>query len=797
MAKRLIKYSFKALLTVAVFLIAVGVGGYCFLNYYFLPQQGRAIVIDQMEEALGRKVKIENLRWEIGDGLVAHDVTVARKTGPGDFFKADSVSLKYQLFSIFKERFTISSMHVRQSAVLLIRNSEGEWNIDDLIKKHGEEMRVEFTKILLSDAAISVSDQTGVLDGVEISDVRLLMQRQKTGHRFYLSGLSSIDGARFKMSVQTAAGGLSPEVQLNLYNLRVNNYITLFEPDAQLVFGDEPQNLKIDSRKEGTVWISKVRLHTGNFFIKDRDDFWYYRGAVGATATIELDPSDIAAIKYESSIIAEGGDFYILSLDRKFTECNGRLKLINDKLTSGRIQARWQDAKGSARFTITDFKAGYLDLQAEVEGPTATLTSFSSEVSKALEGLRFEGNANADITVTGPLDEGTQDITVDGSIKDNRIEYDYFDLPITDAEASIFVFNEQVTVRYLTGVYNNTEFVSVAGLDVGDDTVSVKTDFASGDMEATIYGTFTNTDPTFYELNITVDGDLDRLVKFLPHGAAKPFQDVGARGEISTQLYTIGNFIDPTVIEARGGITSPELFIMKIPIQNFKGTIYLSDGILKLYDTESEIFSGKAKFLCEIDLTDTPTKYKLEADLSRVDISYLPEVLSGIKKEIKGLLSGEIIINGMAENRSAMIGKGQFKIKDAHLWEIKIFDLFFQLIKVRIPVIGRVVFNRVECTFEIVDDSVITRDLHFSSPTLDLATIGKLGFNGDLKFDIDTKFFRDKGNVITTPLKYILNLPTRLIPRIYLRRTIKKPKFRWRPIPRIPILDELFRRKPV
>jgi AsmA-like protein len=797
MANRLIKHSLKAFLIIVIFLMAVGILCYSFLNYYFLPQKGRAIVVDQMEDALGRKVNIGSLRWEIGDGLVAHDVTVSRKTGEGEFFNADSIALKYQLVSIFKERFTISSMHVRQPAVVLTRNSEGEWNIEDLIKRRDEEMRIEFAKILLSGATISVSDSTGMLDGIEVDDVKFLMLRQKTGKMFYLSGVSSIDGMRFNMSVKTGAGGQSPEVQLKLDNFLVNDYIARFEPESTLVFGDGPQDLKIDSRKEGAKWISKVRLHTDNFFIGDRNDFWYYRGGVGATATIEIDPSNIAGIKYDSSIIPLGGDFYILSLDRKFTECHGRLALVNDKLTGDNIQARWHDAKGTTSFTITDFKAGYINLQADVEGPTATLTSFSNDVAKAIEGLSFEGNADADITVTGLLDEGTQDITVDGLAVNNVIEYDELDLPITDAEVSIYVFNDQVNIRYLAGVYNNTEFVCVADLDVGDDTVSVKTDFASGDMEATVYGTFTNADPTFYELDITVDGDLGRLVKFFPIAAAKPFEDVSAGGEISTQIYTVGNFIDPTVIEARGVIISPELFIRKVPIKNFKGSLYLSDGIFKLYDTESEIFSGKAKVLGEIDFSDTPAKYKLEADLSRVDISHLPEVLSDIEKDIEGLLSGNIILNGVAENRSAMTGKGKLKIKDAHLWEIKVFDVFFQLIKVRIPIIGRVVFNRVECTFEIVDESVITRDLHFSSPTLDLATIGKIGFNGDLKFDIDVKLFRKKGNKIIAPIKYILEIPTRIIPRIFLRGTTKDPKFRWRPIPRIPILDEMFRRKPV
>jgi len=797
MPKRLIKKSFKAVLIILVFLVAISAGGYCFLNFYYLPRKGKAMVAEQMEEALDREVRIGTLKWGIRSGLVVSDIQVYNKAGDETFLKADSVVLRYRISSLLKKKFIISSIHAKGPLVLLNRNSEGEWNFEDLLEKRQEEARIEFNRILLSDAIVSMSDETGKLDGVEISDISLLLWQEGSRYRFFFSGTSSVDGGPVALSGVTATDDKPPEIQFKSNNLHINSYLGRFLPQSPLVVNEDPVDIKIDLRMTGGRWRARVRMHSDRFFIKAREDQWYYRGGIAATASVGFDPKHLEAIEYESTISALGGDFYLRSLDRKFSNCSGRLDLVNDRLSSEKMHGQWQGVTGTVAFVIEDFTGGTLALKGNVTGPTAELIDFSDTVANALKGLSFAGEGGGDIAVSGPLDTGTVDIGIEAWIEDNRIDYTYLDLPIVNADATISVFNNDIYISQLSGQYNAADFKNVAEIHISGDTIAVDFDFIADNLDVALSGIFKNIDPTFYDLDITINGDVERLLRFMPHAASRPFVDADVRGNISNRISIRGNFIDPTIIEASGDMVGQNLVVQNVPIDDLTASIRLSEGTFNLEEAVLRVLDGSGTVSVGIDFSDTPADYNITVVLNGIDISPLPELLANADQDIKGLLSVDAVINGQVGDRRTIQGKGDLRIRDANLWEIKVFDLFFQLIKVRIPVIGRVVFNKVRCTFELIDDAVITRDLHFSSPTLDMTTIGKLGFNGDLLFDIDAKFFRSKGNIITVPIKFLLNLPARVIPRIYLRGTVHDPKFRWHPLPRIPIIDDIFRRKPV
>ena len=132
---RFIKKGSKAFLIIAAFVAALVLCIYLLLNHYYLPRNGKKLIASQLEELLDRKVHIEKLRWNIRRGLVAQNVTIGSKSGDGELLKAQSVTLKYSLKSLFQKKFIVKSIIMQTPRLFLRRNRDGSWNIADIFKK--------------------------------------------------------------------------------------------------------------------------------------------------------------------------------------------------------------------------------------------------------------------------------------------------------------------------------------------------------------------------------------------------------------------------------------------------------------------------------------------------------------------------------------------------------------------------------------------------------------------------------------------------------------------------------------
>ena len=796
MPKRFVKKSIKALVIIGLFLLLVALGGYLLFNNFYLPRYGKKFFIAQAEKLLDRKVMIDSLSWSLRRGFVVENITVKNRSREERLFGARSATIRYSMRSLIRKNFLIHSITIEGPRIFLERDASGVWNIEDILRQEkGKRTRFEFGEIEVKDAGISVNDEKEMFGDLKISGFNITAGKKTAGgYLFYSSGISSWDRARVSFNGESMADGSLPQFCLKSDDLRVDLYMSRLFPKFPVKFNDSPVNLRCDFKIDRGEVDARIRMSATDLTVSQKD--WLYSGGVAGVGAVRMKLSEPDNVVYDARISVSSGRFRLENLDREFDECRGRLELENDSLSADKLHAHWKDCGITTDFVITELDTGFLELHCEVEGPAAQLKTFSDSVNRFLAKIDFTGSAGVVADLKGPLDR-EPDIEATVTLNKTGIKASLLEQPVENAVGEIYYHADHLDFKQVEGNYRGADFGMKAEVDLDQENIRIDAVIESGGLKLISKGNFQNRTPTACDLDIGIEGESADIGSFLPSSFDGTFSKLQPKGNVTTNLRIVGSPDDPRSLEIRGKTTSERVVFRRVLFENLDCSIFLSDGVFKLYDVSAVVLEGQGDLAGEVDFSETVATYKIEAHMQDVDIKTLPEALFDAERDIEGKFSLETILNGVINDSSALRGVANVRIKEGNLWEIEVFDALFNVLKLKIPIIGRVTFTKIKGSFEIMNNNILTRDLYFSSPTLRLMTIGKAGFDGVLKFDIDPKFMRPRGGLIGEGAVYIINLPSNIIPRLYLRGTITEPDFRWHFLPRVPILDDIFRRKPI
>jgi uncharacterized protein involved in outer membrane biogenesis len=156
---RLIKISGVLLVTVATLVIATAF----FLPYLLDVNAYRTEIIAALQQSLNRQVSFNSgsFAWHFGPSFQFKSFTVKERDGVADFIKARQITVQLALMPLLKKKVELKSLTLDETTISLFRNSDGTFNIDDLLKPGKEEVRVNFNKIIINKGTILWSDMAG------------------------------------------------------------------------------------------------------------------------------------------------------------------------------------------------------------------------------------------------------------------------------------------------------------------------------------------------------------------------------------------------------------------------------------------------------------------------------------------------------------------------------------------------------------------------------------------------------------------------------------------------------------
>jgi hypothetical protein len=382
--------------------VILSIGALLFIKLY--PAENLLkLVTSGAEEALGRKVEVKGIGWDLGgislEGLVIHE---SDESSPV-LASVEKASIRFSLLSLLKSEFEVTAISLKKPVCNISFDDKGESNIGRLVSslsgKKGSGMSAKISKITLTDATLTLANPIPVLAplaGTYVIDADV-----------YLKEKIEVRDCRLKLPVDR--GVVRPDVDIEIFkdDFKITGKAHLENASLLWVYkwGDNvtlPYNLI-----NGTV--------TNLIITKD-----YVKGNAKATSTLLGFPKLLHADGYCHVDIAgrtvligntqgniEKSSFYVESLH--FTFDGNLIKFSVNKIAAqvadtmpllkfmprklfGYAEGSLRYASGLYNGTLSVSNAGYDPVQKVISGLTATVTVTNNTFQKTGIPFNFYGN---------------------------------------------------------------------------------------------------------------------------------------------------------------------------------------------------------------------------------------------------------------------------------------------------------------------------------------------------------------------------------------------------------------------
>lgn len=124
----------KILFIISIILVFLA-GGLFYINKMLLPVHIKGLLLRAAQEQLkGRAITLGSLNYNPLKGIVLTDLVITAKNNPTKaFIQINEVSAQILLLPLFQKKIIISSLHIEDPVIRLIRLEEATWNFSDLI----------------------------------------------------------------------------------------------------------------------------------------------------------------------------------------------------------------------------------------------------------------------------------------------------------------------------------------------------------------------------------------------------------------------------------------------------------------------------------------------------------------------------------------------------------------------------------------------------------------------------------------------------------------------------------------
>ncbi|MCX5828009.1 MAG: AsmA-like C-terminal domain-containing protein [Deltaproteobacteria bacterium] len=223
--------------TLTIILITGGLFVYFYQQIQNLEAY-RPTIVDYAKKVLARDIQYASGRVSFGfwPALTFDRVAIMEKNGRDPFASAARLTVRVALLPYLLERkIILKEINLQQPYIVIVRDKQGKWNIDDLIETK-KEPPVEFGGLTVQEGAITFRDQWISPKGIQtdFKDVRFKIDHLQRGERtgFQLEAVLSENARRARLGME---GSLYlPRHPEPLINSRVDSRLRIQELDLDI-----------------------------------------------------------------------------------------------------------------------------------------------------------------------------------------------------------------------------------------------------------------------------------------------------------------------------------------------------------------------------------------------------------------------------------------------------------------------------------------------------------------------------------------------------------------------------------
>lgn len=789
-----LKIALIAVGALAVLIVAAGIA----LKLMFPPVKLRAILMPKIEQAVGRKVTVEDFTLKVWTGLGVELKGIELANAPGfaerPQAKIASVVLKVNLLGLLRRQLTISSLTVDRPEVLIEKDRKGAFNFDDLVKAAPAESTAAPAPVAESPVSIVLSSFSIKSGKVEFDDRQAGLKVLASGieQRLWFSADRKMEDIRTKgsidigeitvatplMSVSRIRLGVRHNVKIDMAAKRATvNELSAIPQGIVLTMAGKVDSF--DTRPVLDLELKTTAIEVNKIFQALPPEIKKQAGGVTASGMIELglkvtgqvepkDPKSLPKVEGRAALKDIGVKY--AQLPKSISNVNGDIRFSERDLDVRKLAAKLGTAGFELALLVRNFEDPYV--KAALKG------SFDlGEVKDYVpleKGTSLAGTIRADFKAEG-LARKAESLNMDGKVELDKLGFTTPALmkPVSNMSGVVTLNKSQINIpdiscsigrSSLSFTGKITNFLSL----VPEQPAKPGQPALALPKQGQAQFDFALNSPLL---------DLDEMLPPPPKPGAAP----AAKGAAvpPPQMMPLPDLL------MDGKVRVAKIVFMKMEFDNLAGSLAMRDRKLTL-DGQVGVYSGKALGTLWADLNDLDKiEYRIDADAQNLEANDLLSALTPFKNRLYAKLDLKGVFSGTTPDtvlvKQTLRGQGRASTGEGKLvnWPL-LADI---LSHTRIGEAKEVSFRSMNMGFRIAEQKVYLDDMKMDSKYGDVNLSGHSTFAGAVDYRASIKLTKEESDKLKSKGGGVTNLFTDTDGRVVLDLLVKgqppKPAVSW------------------
>jgi len=733
----------------------------------FTKEKLLSLLVPRIEEALDRKVKIEDISVSIWGGLGV-DVKGMRILNPSGFtqeelFKFDQLLVRVKFWPLLRKRVEVKKLILKSPLINLEKNKEGVSNFGDLLEGEGGfVLPVAFDEMEIKDGKILYLDDRDkkriVLDRFE-ETAKLSLDESMESVR--ATGKISID--QIELDLPEYKGKLPPLTFSLEHDLNVNvpgdslsiNKLKIWIAEVSLDLKGKVEKLSATPQMNLEISSDEIPLEDVLASLPREEssplDQLKTSGKMKVAASLEGEMKEATIPEIQGKFLFKDVKMDFAQVPQSFEMPYGEINFNNRSASIFSTGAKLGGAPLEIKAVLENFKDPHLNSELKMKFDLALLGEFK----KMPPGTNLKGETEIDAKAYGRIKK-LQEMNLSGTVN------------LRDVEAATPALG--VPVKKLNG---NLSFK-------GDDVNITKLSLSLGESSFGLQGRFYQAIPYFLfkgeekpVLNFSLNSPFMDLDKIFPAGRETKAEERAAASD---------TILLPD-IKVKGQLSIDRLVFRKVEFTNLSGSLDVTDGILRIENVASHVYTGTVggKVLC--DLNDiNHLRFNMDFTASQIEANDFLSRFTAIHDHLFGKLNLTASFSGKGNKvediQKSLTASGTATITDGKLVNWEILNTLASYLKLK--TFKEEQIRTLRNSFKIQDGRVWFDDLTASTKSGDFELSGFVGMDGSLDYKLTAVLSSELSSsfdALGDLSDHLKNDQGRVVLDINVRGTAKNPEF--------------------
>jgi hypothetical protein len=799
----------KIFVFLILFIIFLVFGLLIYINNVFAPVTLKAKIISALKKSLNANVQIENIRYNLFEGLIIQNLAIYKETKDFPYITAKEISLNPLLLPLLQKKIIVPLVRVDSPKIYLelyenkTLNFAEPFAANPAVAKEKQEFSVTVSKISVSEGEcylkdksvtpIFTRDMTAIKIGLELKlpqSIKFLLQAKITNPQSNPSFLSA-EGEYNPGEKKLAA-------QIKLNSFLAKEYLTYLK---KLPFLLSEGN--IDADLKASVKEKLVNI-TGTISSKAtvvRSEKFALSGDFTLKPQIEYGLED-KITKYKTTAQIAHGKLLGLKFTKEITEIQGDIQLNETAVRSTNLKAKILDSPVKIKGALENFAQPVIKLK--ISSQRVKLNNAVVLLPNPPKGLVVEGQARLLLDLDYDAKNPPLQIKGIAQIDAPKLKLAALNDPLENIRGAVVFSNRGLTWPSLYFTHKKIPYKTSGSLkdfqaaeincELGSQELSLKSNLTLRDSLVTINSCAGKYRQSEFDIKGTADvkqstldlnGKLNLYLKnifgLLSEKAREKLTKLKLDGACKIEGNVKGNVTAPKNLVANLKVASENFSVYDLKIKDARFNLKQSNAMLNVNEFSAKSYDGSINAQLNLNLNATSPVYNTKFALENIDLAKLKKDTNFKDKDLAGSLNIKGELQGLLQDINTLNGNGYLTVKDGKIWEINLFKGLGEFLF--LPIYQKISFSEIDADFFIKDRKIEFANSFIGGEKMELATKGYIGFNGNINLDMHARI--SKSLLEDSPdLRKFGSLIFGNLLNIKIGGTLQKPQYNVVPIPK-------------